>query len=114
MESWGGGSERGGRGASSKKSLVTFGGGRGGCVCISKEFVWVSGGYYLLTERGDEGETRGLSQSVSQAWRQAWGWIYSLRSWNRHPALGDRMGTIGSLRMEGKVRREEEGRSTYE
>lgn len=56
-------------------------------------------------KRGDEGETarRPVRQSVSQAWRQTWGWIYTLRPGTRNLTLGNRKGTIGSLRMEWKV-----------
>lgn len=49
-----------------------------------------SGGYYLLLENGKRGDRGGgghsqeasqsVSHSVGQAWRQAWGWIYTLRS----------------------------------
>ena len=84
----------------------------GGYVCISMVLSTRSGGYYLPAEKGKREETGGttrrpvsqsVSQSVSQAWRQAWGWIYTLRSGNHNLTLGNSKGTIGSLRVEGKV-----------
>lgn len=78
------------------ESALTF----GGYVCISMGAVW---GVVVIIYRWQRWGGQPGGQSVSQSWRQAWGWIYTLRSGNCNLTLGNRKRTIGSLRMEGKV-----------
>lgn len=76
-------------------AAVTFGGD-------SSAYQW-SLWWLLSIDREGKAASQPGGPSVSQARRQAWGWIYTLRSRNRNLALGNRKRTIGSLRMEGKV-----------